>query len=225
MPVAIITGASRGLGQALAAGLADEGWDLVLDARDATALAEAAAALPKSVTAVPGDITDPGHRADLIAAAEALGGVDLLINNAGGLGPSPLPKLADYPLDGLREVLEVNVVALLALTQLALPGLRKRAGALVNLTSDAAVEPYEGWGGYGSSKAAVEQLSNVLAAEEPGVRVWWTDPGDMRTQMHQDAFPGEDISDRPLPATVVPAMLKLVADRPESGRYRLAEQA
>ncbi|SDH44505.1 Short-chain dehydrogenase [Actinokineospora alba] len=225
MPVAIITGASRGLGQALAAGLAGEGWDLVLDARGATALAEAAAALPKSVTIVPGDITDPGHRADLIAAADALGGVDLLINNAGGLGPSPLPKLAEYPLDALREVFEVNVVALLALTQLALPGLRERAGALVNLTSDAAVEPYEGWGGYGSSKAAVEQLSNVLAAEEPGVRVWWTDPGDLRTQMHQDAFPGEDISDRPLPATVVPAMLKLLADRPESGRYRLTEPA
>lgn len=225
MPVAIITGASRGLGQALAAGLAGEGWDLVLDARGATALAEAAATLPKSVTTVPGDITDPGHRAALIAAADALGGADLLINNAGGLGPSPLPKLAEYPLDALREVFEVNVIALLGLTQLALPGLRERAGALVNLTSDAAVEPYEGWGGYGSSKAAVEQLSNVLAAEEPGVRVWWTDPGDLRTQMHQDAFPGEDISDRPLPATVVPAMLKLLADRPESGRYRLAEPA
>lgn len=225
MPVAIITGGSRGLGQALAAGLADEGWHLVLDARGADALDQAAAPLPGSVLTVPGDITDPGHRADLIAAAESLGGVDLLINNASTLGPSPLPKLSDYPLDALREVFDVNVAAPLALTQLALPGLRARGGALVNITSDAAVEAYEGWGGYGSSKAAVEQLSKVLAAEEPSIRVWWIDPGDLRTQMHQDAFPGEDISDRPLPATVVPAMLKLLADRPESGRYRLPELA
>lgn len=225
MPVAIITGGSRGLGQALAAGLADEGWHLVLDARGANALDQAAAPLPGSVLTVPGDITDPGHRADLIAAAESLGGVDLLINNASTLGPSPLPKLSDYPLDALREVFDVNVVAPLALTQLALPGLRTRGGTLVNITSDAAVEAYEGWGGYGSSKAAVEQLSKVLAAEEPSIRVWWIDPGDLRTQMHQDAFPGEDISDRPLPAAVVPAMLKLLADRPESGRYRLPELA
>lgn len=225
MPVAIITGGSRGLGQALAAGLAGEGWHLVLDARGAAALDKAVASLPGSVLTVPGDITDPGHRADLIAAAESLGGVDLLINNASTLGPSPLPKLSDYPLDALREVFDVNAVAPLALTQLALPGLRARGGALVNITSDAAVEAYEGWGGYGSSKAGLEQLSKVLAAEEPSVRVWWIDPGDLRTQMHQDAFPGEDISDRPLPATVVPAMLKLLADRPESGRYRLPELA
>ncbi|WP_436501869.1 SDR family NAD(P)-dependent oxidoreductase [Actinokineospora sp. HUAS TT18] len=223
MPVAIITGASRGLGQALAAGLADNGWDLVLDARTGPALAAAAAALPGTVRAVPGDITDPAHRAELIAAADALGGANLLINNAGTLGPSPLPQLADLPLDAVRDLFEVNVVALLALTQLALPGLRERAGTIINITSDAAVEAYEGWGGYGASKAAVEQLSNVLAAEEPDVRVWWTDPGDLRTQMHQDAFPGEDISDRPLPATVVPAVLKLFAEDPASGRYRLTE--
>ncbi|CRK58914.1 possible short chain dehydrogenase [Alloactinosynnema sp. L-07] len=221
MPVAIITGASRGLGQALAAGLADNGWDLVLDARGGAALAESAADLPGSIRTVPGDITDAGHRADLLAAADALGGATLLINNAGALGPSPLPKLADLPLDAARELFEVNVLALLALTQLVLPGLRERSGSIINITSDAAVEAYEGWGGYGASKAAVEQLSNVLSAEEPDVRVWWTDPGDLRTQMHQDAFPGEDIGDRPLPATVVPAVLKLLAEQPESGRYQL----
>ncbi|HVK23484.1 MAG TPA: SDR family NAD(P)-dependent oxidoreductase [Actinokineospora sp.] len=223
MPVAIITGASRGLGQALAAGLADHGWDLVLDARGATELAESAKSLPGSVRTVPGDITDAGHRAGLVAAADELGGATLLINNAGALGPSPLPRLADIPLDAVRELFEVNVVALLALTQLALPGLRERSGTIINITSDAAAEAYEGWGGYGASKAAVEQLSNVLAAEEPDVRVWWTDPGDLRTRMHQEAFPGEDISDRPLPDTVVPAVLKLLADEPESGRYRLPE--
>jgi NAD(P)-dependent dehydrogenase (short-subunit alcohol dehydrogenase family) len=223
MPVAIITGGSRGLGRALAAGLADDGWDLVLDARGAAELDAAVSEVSTTVIAVAGDITDPRHRADLITAADKLGGADLLINNASTLGPSPLPRLADYPVDALREVFEVNTVAVLAITQLALPGLRERSGAIVNITSDAAIEPYEGWGGYGASKAAVEQISNVLAIEEPTVRVWWTDPGDLRTRMHQDAYPGEDISDRPLPETVVPAMLTLIADRPDSGRYRLPE--
>jgi NAD(P)-dependent dehydrogenase (short-subunit alcohol dehydrogenase family) len=217
MSVAIITGASRGLGRALAAGLAEAGWQLVLDGRDADALHEAAADL--GVT-VPGDVTDPAHRAALIAAADRLGGSDLLVNNAGILGPSPQPLLADYPIEALRDVYEVNVIAPLALAQLAITA---GVGTIVNVTSDAAVEPYPGWGGYGSAKAAVEQLSRVLAAERPDVRVWAVDPGDLRTRMHQEAFPGEDISDRPLPETVVPAFLRLLALRPESGRIRLAE--
>jgi NAD(P)-dependent dehydrogenase (short-subunit alcohol dehydrogenase family) len=215
---AIITGASRGLGLALATGLAEQGWSLVVDARSPGDLAAAAEWIGGDVTALPGDIRDPAHRAALV---ETAGDVDLLVNNAGILGPSPLPRLAAYPVEALREVYEVTVFAPLALTQLALPSLRSREGAVVNVTSDAAVEGYEGWGGYGSAKAALEQASNVLAAEEPAVRVWRVDPGDLRTRMHQEAFPGEDISDRPLPETVVPAFVKLVAERPPSGRVRL----
>jgi len=218
MTTAIITGGSRGLGRALAEGLAGAGWSLVVDGRDAAALT----GFGPRVTAVPGSVTDPAHRAALLSAADRSGGADLLVNNAGILGPSPQPRLADYPEAALRDVYEVNVHAPLALTQLALPSLRKRGGAVVNVTSDAAVEAYPGWGGYGSAKAAVEQLSRILAAEEPDVRVWWVDPGDLRTRMHQEAFPGEDISDRPEPATVVPAFLRLLAARPESGRIRLA---
>jgi NAD(P)-dependent dehydrogenase (short-subunit alcohol dehydrogenase family) len=177
------------------------------------------------VRAVPGDVADGAHRAALVAAAAELGGIDLLVNNASVLGPSPQPGLADYPLDILAHVFEVNALAPLALAQLALPRLRERHGVIVNVTSDAAVEPYEGWGGYGSSKAALEQLGNVLGAEEPLVRVYTFDPGDMRTQMHQEAFPGEDISDRPEPETVVPALLRLLHDAPASGRYRGADFA
>jgi NAD(P)-dependent dehydrogenase (short-subunit alcohol dehydrogenase family) len=221
MAVAIVTGASRGLGRALTQGLAGAGWRVVVDARDSSALAAAVAGIG-SVVAVPGDVTDPGHRAELVAAARELGGPDLLVNNAGILGPSPQPALATYPLDVLRRVFEVNVVAPIALAQAALPALRAAGGALVNVTSDAAVEAYPGWGGYGSAKAAVEQASRVLAAEEPAVRVWWVDPGDLRTDMHAEAFPGEDISDRPDPAEVVPAFLRLLALRPPSGRVRLA---
>jgi NAD(P)-dependent dehydrogenase (short-subunit alcohol dehydrogenase family) len=221
MPVAIITGASRGLGLALAHGLSDAGWSLVLDARGAEDLAAAAAQLPGPVRAVAGGNTDAGPRAERVAAAAELGGLDLLVNNAGVLGPSPLPALSDFPLDGLREVYEVNVLAQLALTQDALPALVARDGAVVFVTSDAAVEPYPGWGGYGSAKAALEQIGRVLAVEAPALRVWVVDPGDLRTKMHQDAFPGEDISDRQLPEAVVPAYVKLVTERPESGRVRL----
>jgi NAD(P)-dependent dehydrogenase (short-subunit alcohol dehydrogenase family) len=219
-PVAIITGASRGLGLALATGLSEAGWRLVVDARTESDLASAAEWIGGDVVTVRGDVRDPAHRDALLDAA---GEVDLLVNNAGILGPSPQPRLASYPLDVLRDVYEVNVLAPLALTQRALPVLRARGGALVNVTSDAAVEPYEGWGGYGSAKAAVEQASAILAAEEPAIRVWWVDPGDLRTRMHQEAFPGEDISDRPLPETVVPAFVHLVTARPASGRVRLAE--
>src|SRR5690348_3417956 len=220
-PTALITGASRGLGRALAAGLAREGFDLIIDARDRAALDAAAGALRAAgrlVAAIPGDVTDPAHRAALIAAAP--GRLDLLVNNAGTLGASPLPALADYPVDELRAAFEANVIAPVALTQLALPLLRASGGAVLNITSDAAVEAYAGWGGYGAAKAALEQASNVLAAEELAVRVWWADPGDLRTDMHQAAFPGEDISDRPSPASVVPAFVRLVTERLPSGRYR-----
>jgi NAD(P)-dependent dehydrogenase (short-subunit alcohol dehydrogenase family) len=222
---AVITGASRGLGLALAQGLAADGWSLVIDARDAEALRYAALCLPagSAVTALPGDIADPEHRTALRQAADDLGGPDLLVNNAGTLGASPLPAIADYPIDGLRAAFEVNVLAPIALTQLLLPALRRRGGAVLNITSDAAVEPYAGWGGYGAAKAALEQASNVLAAEESVVRVWWVDPGDMRTRMHQQAFPGEDISDRPLPEAVLPAFKRLVTERLPSGRYRAAD--
>ena len=228
---AVITGASRGLGLALARGLAAEGWSLVIDARDADALRYAALCLPTGTPsaspapfiALPGDIADPEHRAALRRAADDLGGPDLLINNAGTLGASPLPAIADYPIDELRAAFEVNVLAPIALTQLLLPGLRRRGGAVLNITSDAAVGAYAGWGGYGAAKAALEQASNVLAAEESVVRVWWVDPGDLRTRMHQQAFPGEDISDRPLPDAVVPAFIRLITQPMPGGRYRAAE--
>jgi len=225
MKKALITGASRGLGRALAGGLAAAGYALVIDARDGQALAGAASAIRDSapgadVTALAGDITDPAHRLALRAAAAE---IDLLVNNAGTLGASPLPALADYPPEELRAAFEANVIAPVALTQLFLPALRERGGAVLNITSDAAIEPYAGWGGYGAAKAALEQASNVLAAEETAIRVWWVDPGDLRTDMHQAAFPGEDISDRPLPESVVPAFVRLVTERPPSGRYRAAE--
>jgi NAD(P)-dependent dehydrogenase (short-subunit alcohol dehydrogenase family) len=224
MAVAILTGASRGLGLALATGLAGAGWELVVDARGAADLTAATDQIRGGrIVAVPGDVTDPAHRRAVVDAAGRLGGLDLLVNNAGILGPSPQPPLADYPLDVLRDVYEVNVLAPLGLIQLALPALRSRRGAVVNVTSDAAFDAYPGWGGYGSAKAAIEQASRVLAAEERDVRVWWVDPGDLRTRMHQEAFPGEDIGDRPLPDTVVPAFHRLLADAPPSGRIRLAD--
>ena len=222
MAVAVITGGSRGLGLALARALAERGWRLVLDARGAAELETAATELAArtEAVAVAGDVADPAHRRAVVEAAEGLGGLDLLVNNASALGPSPLPALERYPLDALAQVYATNVVAPLGLVQLALPMLRSSRGRIVNLTSDAAVEAYEGWGGYGSSKAALEQLSNVLVAEEPEVRVWWLDPGDMRTRMHQEAFPGEDISDRPPPEDSVPAVLRLLDEDLPSGRYR-----
>jgi NAD(P)-dependent dehydrogenase (short-subunit alcohol dehydrogenase family) len=223
MSVALITGASRGFGRALASRLAADGWDLVLDARGADDLAVVADAL--GARAIPGDVTDSAHRAALVAAADELGGLDLLVNNASTLGPSPQPSLADYPLDVLAGVYAVNVVAPVGLIQAALPALRRAGGIVVNITSDAAVEPYEGWGGYGSSKAALDHVTRILGAEETEVAVYAFDPGDMRTQMHQEAFPGEDISDRPEPETVVPAFIRLIEDRPASGRYRSADFA
>ena len=225
--VALITGASRGLGLALARGLADRGWGLVVDARGAEALEAARAELAArtDVVALPGDVADEAHRRALVEAARRLGRLDALINNASLLGPSPQPELAEYPLEVLERVYRVNVFAPLRLAQLALPLLRRSGARILNLTSDAAVEQYAGWGGYGSSKAALEQFSNVLAAELPDLRVYWVDPGDMNTQMHQAAFPGEDISDRPPPEASVPGLLRLLEEGLPSGRYRARDLA
>lgn len=222
MSVAIITGASKGLGRALAEALAARGWDLVLDARTEGVLAEAAAAVAAygtRVEAVPGDVTDAAHRADLVAAATKLGGLDLLVSNASALGAEPLVRLEGLALDGLRRALEVNVVAALGLVQEALPLLRASgAGAVIAVSSDAAAEAYETWGGYGASKAALDQLAAVLAAEEPGLRVWAVDPGDMGTDLYAAAVP-DDGEPRPEPSAVVPGFLRLLDERPASGRY------
>ncbi len=225
--VALVTGGSRGLGRALARALADRGWRLVIDARGAEELEAARAELAgqTTVTALAGDVADDEHRRTLVTAALELGGLDLLVNNASALGPSPQPRLADYPLETLAHVYRVNVLAPLALVQLALPLLERSHGRILTLTSDAAVEGYEGWGGYGSSKAALEQLTNVLAAEHPLLRVYWVDPGDMNTRMQQEAFPGEDVSERPPPEASVPGLLVLVEDERPSGRYRARELA
>jgi NAD(P)-dependent dehydrogenase (short-subunit alcohol dehydrogenase family) len=224
MPIALITGASRGLGRAAARALARRGWSLIVDARRADDLTDAMRGLA-GVVAIPGDVTGPGHRARLAEAAGRTGRLDVLINNASRLGPSPQPPLRDYPLDELGRVYDADVFAPLALIQLLAVPLAAAGGAVVNVSSDAAAEAYPGWGGYGSAKAALDQLTAVLAAEEPSLRCYAFDPGDMRTDMHQQAFPGEDISDRPEPETVVPALLRLLAERPPSGRYRASDLA
>jgi NAD(P)-dependent dehydrogenase (short-subunit alcohol dehydrogenase family) len=223
IPTALITGASRGLGRALAAALGDRDWRLVVDGRDAGRLHATSAALahPGRVTAVPGDVGDASHRAALAAAVGPR--LDLLVNNASDLGPSPLPRLDSLPIGDLQRVLAVNTVAPLALFQALLPALRATSGRVVNVSSDAAVEAYEGWGGYGASKAALDQLTAVLAVEHPELRICAVDPGDMATDMHQAAFPGEDISDRPAPESVVPALLALIDGDLPSGRYRATE--
>ncbi|MFJ6185735.1 SDR family NAD(P)-dependent oxidoreductase [Streptomyces sp. NPDC092295] len=222
MPVAIITGASKGLGRALADALARRGWDLVLDARTARVLDETAAevrAHGTRVAAFAGDVTDAGHREDLVAAAAELGALDLVVSNASALGAEPLVRLDALPLDGLRSALETNVVAALGLVQLALPLLRAgTAGAVITVSSDAAAEAYETWGGYGASKAALDHLAAVLAVEEPELRVWTVDPGDMGTDLYAAAVP-DDRDPRPAPASVVPGFLRLLERRPVSGRY------
>jgi NAD(P)-dependent dehydrogenase (short-subunit alcohol dehydrogenase family) len=233
---AIVTGASRGLGLALARALVERGWRLAIDARGAAALAEAreelaATALDAAsvapagrslVVAVAGDVGDDQHRHELVAAAGDR--IDLVVNNASVLGPSPLPLVSELPTAALEEVLRANLIGPLGLVQLALPRMRA-GGRIVNVTSDAAVEPYEGWGGYGASKAALDQLTRILAAERPDLRVYSVDPGDMRTRMHQDAFPGEDISDRPPPEASVPGLLALIEGELPSGRYAARELA
>jgi NAD(P)-dependent dehydrogenase (short-subunit alcohol dehydrogenase family) len=224
MPLALITGASRGLGLALARALARAGWGLIVDARGATQLEQAARELGQltDIVALPGDVADPAHRRALVEAAGDR--VDLLVNNASILGPSPQPTLGAYPLDWLERVYEVNVFAPFALTQVVLPRLPD-GGCVLNVTSDAAREPYEGWGGYGSAKAALEQMSAILAAEHPELRIYAVDPGDMRTQLHQEAFPDEDISDRQPPEDSVPGLLTLIGGALPSGRYLARELA
>jgi NAD(P)-dependent dehydrogenase (short-subunit alcohol dehydrogenase family) len=218
---ALITGASRGLGRALADALAARGWNLIVTGRNANALqaVQSEESRRTGIIAVAGDVVDPSHRARVRRAAEEAGGVDVVVNNASSLGATPLPPLMDYPIDQLEEVYRVNVFGPLALLQ-SLDGALKPGARIVNISSDAGVEAYEGWGGYGSSKAALEQLSAVLAAENPNWRVYWVDPGDMRTQMQQDAFPGDDISDRPLPEESVPGLLRLIEGTLPSGRYQ-----
>ena len=217
---ALITGASRGLGLALARRLARDGWALIIDARGAEALEAARIELAElsRVIAIPGDVADDEHRRSLVEAVRDSSGLDALVNNASILGPSPQPQLLGYPLDTLKEVYHINTIAPLALIQAVRPELKSGA-RIINVTSDAGVEPYPGWGGYGSSKAALEHLSAILAAENPSLRVYWVDPGDMRTQMHQEAFPGEDISDRRLPEESVPGLIELLEDDLPSGRY------
>jgi len=224
MKNALITGASRGLGLALARQLAQNGWGLVIDARGKKELEEVRLGLSEKtkVIAIPGDVTLEPHRKRLAKAADELGGLDALINNASFLGPSPQPSLLEYPLDVLEKVYETNVIAPLGLIQTLFPALKLDA-CVMNITSDAGVEAYEGWGGYGSSKAALEHLTHIFAEENPSLRVYWVDPGDMQTQMQQEAFPGEDISDRALPEESVPGLLALIEGNLPSGRYRTQE--
>jgi NAD(P)-dependent dehydrogenase (short-subunit alcohol dehydrogenase family) len=225
--VALVTGGSRGLGSALTAELAGRGWHVIVDGRDAATLEATAARLGTSgsVTAIPGDVADPTHRRRIADAVASAGGLDVAVNNASVLGPSPQPRLADYPLAALEDVYAVNTFAPLALLQLLLPHLIRRQGRIINISSDAAVEAYEGWGGYGSSKAALDHITSVIAAEHPQMLVYAFDPGDMRTDMQQQAFPGEDISDRPGPESVVPALMQLITARLPSGRYRVSDLA
>jgi NAD(P)-dependent dehydrogenase (short-subunit alcohol dehydrogenase family) len=224
--VALVTGGSRGLGLALSIELVRRGWRVIVDARDADRLRTAVDEMPaESVTAVPGDVADPAHRRALADVVEKIGGLDLLVNNASILGPSPQPRLAEYPLDVLHQVYAVNTIAPLGLLQLVLPYLDKRRGRVISVSSDAAVEAYEGWGGYGSAKAALDHLTAVLAVEQPGLRIYSFDPGDMATDLQQQAFPDEDITDRAAPESVVPALLHLVEDDLPSGRYRAGDPA
>lgn len=220
--VALITGGSRGLGRALTIDLLGAGWTVITDGRDTEALARLTNEVPNpdALITVPGDVADPDHRSALLDQVAHVGSLDLLVNNASVLGPSPQPALADYPVDALGVVYAVNLFAPLVLIQLAIPHLERRSGRIINISSDAAVEPYEGWGGYGSSKAALDQVTNVLAAEHPGLRIYAMDPGDMRTDMHAQAFPDEDISDRPEPETVLPALRRLIDGDLPSARYR-----
>ncbi|MEU7138160.1 SDR family oxidoreductase [Nocardia sp. NPDC046473] len=223
-PTALITGASAGFGLALSRALVQRGWRVIGTARRGERLASASEELGTAFIAIPGDVTDPAHRALLAEAARNAGQLALIVNNASRLGPSPLVRLADYPLDELELVYRTNVLGPLAIVQFALP-LLAPGGSVVNISSDAAIEPYPEWGGYGSSKAALDQLTAILGAEHPELSIYAFDPGDMRTEMHQAAFPGDDISDRPEPDMVVPALLRLLAEKPKNARYAATDFA
>ena len=221
---ALITGASRGLGLALARGLAARRWNLIITARDPERLRLARNELARvtHVAALAGDVTDRVHREALAVLAQGHAGLDAVVNNAGALGPSPQPVLLEYPIEVLAHVFRANVLAPLGIVQ-ALHDQLKPGARVINVTSDAARVAYPGWGGYGATKAALEQLSAVLAVENPELKVYWVDPGDMRTDMHQAAFPGDDISDRPLPDARVPAFITLLESDLPSGRYSATE--
>jgi NAD(P)-dependent dehydrogenase (short-subunit alcohol dehydrogenase family) len=221
MSVALVTGGSAGLGRALAHALAADGWTVVVDGRDLERLAGMRDR--RGILTLAGDVTDEWHRASLLAAVEQQGRLDLLVHNASTLGPTPLPRLDETTTAEARDVWETNVVAPLALTGDLLPLLVASHGTLMSVSSDAAVGHYPGWGLYGATKAALDHATLTFGVENPGITAYAVDPGDMRTQMHQDAFPGEDISDRPLPETVVPHLLALLAARPPSGRHRAAD--
>lgn len=228
--VALITGASRGLGEVLAGFLAGRGDRVILTARGAEALRAVERQLASRgylVTAIAGDVNDPAHRDELVRAARDYGRLDVLINNASALGPSPLPALVDLPLDALNEVLATNVAAPLSLIQLLVPVLERSNGLVVNVSSDAARGGYAGWGGYGASKAALDLISLTLASElrPRNVAVVAVDPGDMRTTMHQAAYPGEDISDRPLPEATLPFWAWLFEQEPRAVTGRRFEVA
>ncbi|MFC5729872.1 MULTISPECIES: SDR family NAD(P)-dependent oxidoreductase [Nocardioides] len=226
--VALVTGGSAGLGRALVAGLAERGWSVITDARDAGRLASLGD-LPHAdrITAIPGDVTDAGHRAALATAVDEHGRLDLVVHNASTLGPVSGDRrfrlLADTTPEDLRHVWRHNVDAPLVLTSLLLPALAASEGVLVSISSDAAVDHYPGWGLYSASKAALDHVTLTFGVENPAIAAYAVDPGDMRTEMHQEWFPDEDISDRPLPETVVPHLLGLLQRRPPSGRYRAAD--
>ncbi|MFF2114785.1 short-chain dehydrogenase [Rhodococcus sp. ACS1] len=221
---ALITGGSAGLGRASALALAERGWEVIVTGRRVEPL-DRVASRGSTITAVPGDVTDPRHRERIAEVIEAQGRLDLLLNNASALGPSPMPALTRYPEDALAQVFTTNVLAPLALIGALIGQIKAADGIVINISSDAAVEAYAGWGGYGAAKAALDHATAVLAVEEPDLAIYAFDPGDMRTAMHQAAFPGEDISDRPEPETVVPALLRLLDTRPPSGRYRASDVA
>lgn len=221
-PTAIVTGASQGLGYALASALVNRAWHVIVDARTSGALDEAATTLGNGVTALRGDVAEASHRRQLREAVHAAGRLDLLVNNASTIGASPMPQLADIDVETLRSIYDTNVIAPLSLTRAVLPYLIESEGMVVNISSDAAVEPYEGWGGYGPSKAALDHATAILAEEQPQIGAYAFDPGDMRTALHQAAFPDEDISDRPEPEAVVPALLHIIDERPPSGRLSTA---
>jgi NAD(P)-dependent dehydrogenase (short-subunit alcohol dehydrogenase family) len=225
-PVALVTGGSEGLGLELVSSLADRGWRVITDARQGTRLREAVAGLTGAdrVSALPGDVADAGHRAELTAEADRLGGLDLLVLNASTLGPLPMRPLRELTARELDETIRGTAGANAALMIELTDRLLGRDGVVVGISSDAAVEHYETWGPYGAAKAALDHLVQTFGAET-GLAAYAVDPGDMRTRMHQDAFPDEDISDRPLPGTVAPRLLALVAQRPPTGRYRAADVA